>query len=107
MLTNDRIITIGVDQGHLVYRDQNENDAWRVNAKRGDEVQWKSTVGHFTIHFGERSPFAEPKFEGLCGPDGVTKAVRRNASGHYKYFVALVLPGGGPPILDDPEMLID
>jgi hypothetical protein len=96
--------------GKLAYRasaDANAADAAETHAVYGDTVTWNCALGDFAILFGDDTPFDKKSHSkkkskplDVVVPNGKTKK-------RYKYSVAVFDEGGGDPLTDDPQVIID
>lgn len=84
------------------------SSAYAVHVYRGDTIVWWCP-NPFTIRFGDPTPMAEYRLYSMAASPTHERVVqvRSNAPpGRHKYTVS-VNAGGGPPVLDDPEIIIE
>lgn len=73
-----------------------------VRAQPGDHVEWNCEQGAWSVHFIDKTPFAQKKLRGR-GPKRLP--IRSDAEdGSYKYFVAVAV--GDDVFTDDPEVIV-
>jgi len=98
-------IYIGVEDGRLVYWDQNGNPARAKHAKHQDSIRWQSKMRmEFTVEFVGEWPFEPPPVL-LPSQGGATErkkvVVDPKSAVIYKYGVR------AGELKDDPEIIID
>jgi hypothetical protein len=83
--------------------------AWTLRVRGRDNIVWQCRHP-FGIRFGDPSPMSEYFLDAMGGPEVYTRraTVRGEAhAGPRKYTVAVNAAGGAPPLIDDPEIIIE
>ncbi|MDI1337730.1 MAG: hypothetical protein PSU94_16225 [Lacunisphaera sp.] len=90
------------------------NDAKKARVKKGDVIHWICSNGNWTVFFKGATPLVDgagnplPQVNGASGGTAgadVSKKVKKDDV--FAYGVSVILPGGGAPVVDDPEIIIE
>lgn len=109
-------ISISYDNGTWTYAIQPaQANPKRAKVKRGDTLLWVSTDGQWTVFFKDgATPLADdqgaPVFNvtGRSGEAAGDKVgVKAKDQESFTYGVKLLPNGGGPEVVDDPEIIIE
>jgi hypothetical protein len=82
--------------------------AWTVHVHRGDTIEWWCQ-SPFAIRFKGSPPVEEWRLDAESRNGTHRRTVRaRNEAPHGRHpYTVAVNVGGGPPVIDDPEIIIE
>ena len=92
----------------------NQADPKKAKIKRGDDLNWVSQQGAWTVFFKGTTPLVDSAGIGIASlgaaggvSAGGTVSKKPKVGATFTYGVSLLLPGTTGPVTDDPEIIIE